>query len=55
MGIWKLLLLVIAIFILFGAGKLPRVLGDLGVGIRKFKDGLNEGGDIKDVTPKEPK
>lgn len=55
-GIFKLLLIVIAIFVLFGAGKLPRVMGDLGVGLRKLKEGLHENtGDIKDVTPQSPK
>lgn len=36
----KLLLIVLIIFVFFGAGKLPRVMGDLGKGIRSLKDGL---------------
>ncbi|MBU6475458.1 MAG: twin-arginine translocase TatA/TatE family subunit [Alphaproteobacteria bacterium] len=35
-----ILLLVIVVFILFGAGKLPSVMGDLGKGLRNFKGGL---------------
>ena len=30
------------ILILFGAGKLPRVMGDLAKGVKNFKKGLNE-------------
>jgi sec-independent protein translocase protein TatA len=31
------------ILIVFGAGKLPKVLGDLGKGIKNFKDSVGEG------------
>lgn len=39
-GIWQLVLILAIVFILFGAGKLPRVMGDLGKGIRSMKEGL---------------
>lgn len=35
-----LLLTLCIILIVFGAGKLPRVMGDLGKGIRQFKQQL---------------
>jgi sec-independent protein translocase protein TatA len=35
-----LLITLLVILIIFGAGKLPRVMGDLGRGIRHFRDGL---------------
>ncbi len=35
-----ILIVLIIILVLFGAGKLPRVMGDLGKGLRNFKDGL---------------
>ena len=38
--IWELLLILVIIFIFFGAGKLPQVMGDVGKSIRNFKDGL---------------
>jgi sec-independent protein translocase protein TatA len=41
-SIFQLLLVVLVIFVLFGAGKLPKVMGDLGKGIRNLKDGLKE-------------
>jgi sec-independent protein translocase protein TatA len=40
MSIWHLLLILIVVFVLFGAGKLPRVMGDIGKGVRNLRDGL---------------
>jgi sec-independent protein translocase protein TatA len=40
MSFWHLLLVLIVVFVVFGAGKLPRVMGDLGKGIRSLRDGL---------------
>lgn len=36
-------LLLIIVLVVFGAGRLPQVMGDLGRGLRSFKDGLKEG------------
>lgn len=36
-----LLLLLIVIFVVFGAGKLPKVMGDIGRGIKNLREGLN--------------
>ena len=41
-GFKEILILLILILILFGAGKLPQVMRDLGKGIRNFKKGINE-------------
>jgi sec-independent protein translocase protein TatA len=38
-----LALLVLVILIVFGAGKLPHVMGDLARGIKAFKDGMKDG------------
>ena len=47
MGIsgWQLILVLVIVFVLFGAGKLPRVMGDLGRGVRSMKDGLKGEGE----------
>ena len=42
MSLWKILLILVIILIIFGAGKLPKVMGDLGRGIRSFKKGLED-------------
>jgi sec-independent protein translocase protein TatA len=35
-------LLLVVVLVVFGAGKLPQVMGDLGKGMRNFKSGLND-------------
>lgn len=42
MGVWKYILIILIIFIIFGAGKLPKVMEELGRGVRLFKKGLKE-------------
>ncbi len=44
-GIWELLLILAIVFVLFGAGKLPQVMADLGKGVKSLKEGLK--GDAK--------
>jgi len=46
LSFWHILVVLLLILVLFGAGKLPSVMGDLGKGLRNFKDGL-KGGDEK--------
>ena len=41
-GIWQVVLILAIVLIIFGAGKLPRVMGDIAKGVRSFKSGLNE-------------
>ena len=41
-GIWQILLIVLLVLLLFGAGKLPSVMGDLAKGVKNFKKGLDE-------------
>lgn len=52
MSISHLLLIVIVVFIIFGAGKLPKVMGDLGKGIKNLKDGLNGDDESEDKAEK---
>ena len=46
-----ILLILIVVLVLFGAGKLPGVMGDLGKGLRNFKDGLKGIGEDKHDEP----
>ena len=41
-GVTELILLLAIVLLLFGAGKLPTVMGDLARGIRNFKSGLKD-------------
>ncbi len=43
LSFWHILVVLLVVLIVFGAGRLPHVMGDLGKGIRQFKAGL--GGD----------
>lgn len=39
-GVWQLVLILVFVLIIFGAGKLPKVMGDVGKGIKSMKEGL---------------
>lgn len=43
LGTQELLIILVLVMIIFGAGKLPQVGGALGKGLRNFKKGVNEG------------
>ncbi|WP_119678295.1 twin-arginine translocase TatA/TatE family subunit [Indioceanicola profundi] len=49
-GIWQILLVLVIILILFGAGKLPKVMGDFAKGIRNFKSGLKDDTDDQETA-----
>jgi len=42
MGIGELLVVLVIVLVLFGAGRLPEVMGSLGKGVQAFKKGLSE-------------
>lgn len=39
-GVWELVLILAIVLLVFGAGKLPKVMGDVGKGIKSLKDSL---------------
>jgi sec-independent protein translocase protein TatA len=47
-GTGELILILVIILVLFGAGKLPQVMNDIGKGIKNFKKGLNQDEQKKD-------
>ncbi|MFC7331947.1 twin-arginine translocase TatA/TatE family subunit [Rhodocista pekingensis] len=52
-GIWQVVLILLIVLIIFGAGKLPKVMGDVAKGVRNFKSGLKD--DSDDQGADEPK
>ena len=42
LGTQELLIILVLVMIIFGAGKLPQVGGALGKGLRNFKKGMHE-------------
>ena len=45
-GVWQLVIIFVIILVLFGAGKIPVIMKDLGTGLRAFKKGLEEDEDF---------
>ena len=41
-GMTEMLIILAIILVIFGAGKLPSVMGDLAKGVRNFKAGLKD-------------
>ena len=52
LGIPELVILLVIVLVIFGAGKLPEIGSGLGKAIRGFKKGVAEPDEI-DVTPKQ--
>jgi len=42
---WQILIVVLVIVLLFGAGRLPRLMEDLAKGIKSFKKGMKDDDD----------
>ena len=54
-GIWQILIVVVLVFLLFGAGRLPRVMEDIAKGIKSFKKGISEDDAPKDKIANDDK
>ena len=55
-SIGHMVLLLVIVLVVFGAGKIPQIMGDVAKGVKAFKKGINdgesEGATIIDVTEK---
>lgn len=40
LGQWEILIILVIVLVVFGAGKLPSVMSDLGKGVSEFKKSL---------------
>lgn len=52
-GIWQVVLILLIVLIIFGAGKLPKVMGDVAKGVKSFKSGLKD--DEDELTIEAPR
>jgi sec-independent protein translocase protein TatA len=52
-GVPELLIVLVIVIVLFGPGRFGKILGELGSGLRSFKDNLG-GEDKSDQTPPPP-
>ena len=42
LSLWHWIILLVIVMVLFGAGRIPRVMGDLAKGIKSFKAGMKD-------------
>ncbi len=49
LGIWELVIILLVILIIFGAGKLPEIGKGLGKAIKGFKESVKEEEDTKKI------
>lgn len=42
LGPTELIIILVIVLIIFGAGKLPKVMGDMGRGVKSFKKAMSE-------------
>ena len=55
-GVWQVILVLLIVLIIFGAGKLPKVMGDVAKGVKNFKRGMREedaADDAGSTTPRQ--
>ena len=52
-GIWQVVLILLIVLIIFGAGKLPKVMGDVAKGVKSFKSGLKD--DDEETAAEQPR
>jgi sec-independent protein translocase protein TatA len=51
LSISHLVVVLVIILVIFGAGKLPNVMGDIGKGIKNFRKSIkDEGGEAKKIS-----
>jgi sec-independent protein translocase protein TatA len=54
-SIWHLLIVLVVVVLLFGAGRIPTLMGDMAKGVKAFKKGMaDEVADAKDKEPVKP-
>ena len=42
LGVWELLIILVIIILLFGPGRFGKIFGELGAGLKAFRDNLGE-------------
>jgi sec-independent protein translocase protein TatA len=54
-GLPELLIILVVVLLLFGPGRIAKIAGEMGKGIRSFKDGINGPEENKDGKDDEVK
>lgn len=53
-GVWQMLIVLAIVVLIFGAGKLPKLGGDIAQGIKAFKRNMNDDEQDQPVAPAHP-
>lgn len=51
-GVTELIIILVIVLVLFGVGRIGKIAGEMGSGIKAFKDGL-QGDEAEEETPEE--
>lgn len=54
-GLPELLIILVVVLLLFGPGRIAKIAGELGKGIRSFREGVNKSEEDKDEQETETK
>ncbi|KAA5606886.1 twin-arginine translocase TatA/TatE family subunit [Roseospira marina] len=49
-SIWHWIIVLVVVLLLFGAGKIPRLMGDVAKGVKAFKKGMADDDDETEST-----
>ena len=52
---WELIIVLVIVLLLFGPGRIAKIAGELGKGIRSFKDGIGGEGEESEEAEETPK
>ncbi len=50
---WEIIIVLVIVLLLFGPGRITKIAGEMGRGIKEFKDGLSGDGSSKDTEEKQ--
>ena len=54
LGLPELVIILVIVLLIFGTGRITRVFGEMGKGIREFRSGLKEGEENTDASKDKP-
>ena len=52
-GGWEFVIILVIVLLIFGPGRITKIAGEMGKGIKEFKDGLSGEGSSEDTDKKE--
>ena len=50
---WEIIIVLVIVLLLFGPGRITKIAGEMGKGIKEFKDGLTGEGSSEDFDNKQ--